>query len=283
YYLYFADHKGDRIRLAYADRLEGPWTLHPPGALGLARSHFAVEPPEVGWWTLQAMRFLAWTRGVRVTHSIERELTTPHIASPDVHVDPANRRFVMYFHGLDGFASQSTRAALSKDGVHFEARPEILGRTYLRAFAYRGETYALAMPGQLYRARDAISGFEPGPRLFEPDMRHAGLLVRGDTLHVFWTRVGDAPEVILRSTIDLRGPWESWRERDAFEVLRPAFDWEGADAPVEPSIRSVAAGHVNQLRDPFVFEEDGRTFLLYAIAGESGLALAELHTAPSGE
>ena len=25
YYLYFADHKGDYIRLAYADRLQGPW------------------------------------------------------------------------------------------------------------------------------------------------------------------------------------------------------------------------------------------------------------------
>ncbi len=26
-----------------------------------------------------------------------------------------------------------------------------------------------------------------------------------------------------------------------------------------------------------IFEEDGRTFLLYAIAGESGLAIAEVH------
>jgi len=34
---------------------------------------------------------------------------------------------------------------------------------------------------------------------------------------------------------------------------------------------------VNQLRDPAIFEEDGRVWLLYAIAGESGIALAELH------
>lgn len=26
YYLYFADHKGDSIRMAYADELGGPWT-----------------------------------------------------------------------------------------------------------------------------------------------------------------------------------------------------------------------------------------------------------------
>jgi hypothetical protein len=276
YYLYFADHKGDTIRLAYADALTGPWRLHSPGALAIEDSHFAAEPPEVGWLELQAVRLLAWFQGVQVTYSLERELTTPHIASPDVHVDHANRRFVMYFHGLDDFAWQSTRAAVSANGIDFEARPEILGRTYLRAFEHDGATYALAMPGQLYRAADPLSGFEEGPRLFEPDMRHAALLRRGDRLHVFWSRVGDAPEVILRSTIDLSDPWETWENAGEFEVLRPEFDWEGADAPVEPSIRSVAEGHVNQLRDPAIFEEGGRVWLLYAIAGESGIALAEL-------
>ena len=31
YYLYFADHKGLYIRLAYADDLEGPWRIYAPG------------------------------------------------------------------------------------------------------------------------------------------------------------------------------------------------------------------------------------------------------------
>ena len=31
YYLYFVDHKGDYIRLAVADELHGPWTMHTPG------------------------------------------------------------------------------------------------------------------------------------------------------------------------------------------------------------------------------------------------------------
>ena len=35
YYLYFADHKGRYIRLAHADRLEGPWQVHVPGSLQL--------------------------------------------------------------------------------------------------------------------------------------------------------------------------------------------------------------------------------------------------------
>ena len=33
YYLYFADHKGSYIRLAYADHPTGPWTIYVPGSL----------------------------------------------------------------------------------------------------------------------------------------------------------------------------------------------------------------------------------------------------------
>jgi len=33
YYLYFADHKGTYIRLAYTDDLSGPWRVHVPGSL----------------------------------------------------------------------------------------------------------------------------------------------------------------------------------------------------------------------------------------------------------
>jgi hypothetical protein len=107
-------------------------------------------------------------------------------------------------------------------------------------------------------------------------MRHAALLVRGDTLFVFWTQVGHAPETILLSTIPLGADWTTWTETAPVEVLRPERSWEGADAPVTPSVRSTAYGHVNQLRDPAIYEENGRTYLLYAVAGESGIAIAEV-------
>ena len=213
----------------------------------------------------------------KLPHSIIKEFTATHIASPDVHVDHANRRIVMYFHGLEGFARQVSRVALSKDGIDFDALPEILGRTYLRVFRHGGVTYGIAMPGQVYRSKDGLSNFEPGPLLFNPNMRHCALLKREDTLNVFWTQVGEAPERILLSTIDLTVPWTDWKETDPVEVLRPERSWEGADQAVEPSIRSVAYGPVNQLRDPAIYEEDGRVFLLYAVAGESGIAIAELH------
>lgn len=276
YYLYFADHKGTYIRLAYADAVAGPWKVHTPGSLHLKDSLFPTDPPpKPGEAELQ--RIMANRMPGRRSHDFATEATTPHIASPDVHVDEENRRIVMYFHGLEGFAYQATRVALSENGIDFTARPEILGKTYFRVFRHGGKTYALAMPGQLYRSQDGLSGFEAGPLIFNPDMRHAALLQRGDTMHVFWTQVGHAPESILLSTIDLSADWSRWKETEPKVVLRPEFDWEGADAPVEPSIRSTAYGHVNQLRDPAIYEaEDGTVYLLYAVAGESGIALARV-------
>ena len=84
------------------------------------------------------------------------------------------------------------------------------------------------------------------------------------------------PERILLSHVDLSGDWCSWRESEPVEVLRPELPWEGADAPLVPSVRSTAYGHVNQLRDPAILEDEGRIYLFYAVAGESGIALAEV-------
>jgi hypothetical protein len=274
YYLYFADHKGSYIRLAYADALIGPWRVYPPGSLHLPESGFLTEAPVPSASVLAA--FEERYRRESISHDVLEEITTPHIASPDVHVDTVARRIVMYFHGLEGVGHQVTRVAKSANGIDFDARAEVLGRSYFRVFQHGGFTYALAMPGILYRSRDGLSGFEEGPVLFGPNMRHSAVLKRGEELLVFWTRVGDAPERILLSRIQLTGDWRAWKDGAPIEVLRPERDWEGADAPLTPSVRSTAYGQVNQLRDPAIFEEDGRVFLLYAVAGESGIAIAEV-------
>ena len=277
YYLYFADHKGRYIRLAYADDPLGPWQVHPSGSLQIEQSHFPTEPPEPT--PEQMERFRAERPSGTMSHDRVFEATTPHIASPDAHVDDENRRIIMYFHGLEDVGRQVSRVATSTDGIDFEARPEPLGRTYMRAFEHQGMTHVLAMPGQFYRSADPLGGFEEGPLLFNPNMRHSALLKRGDTLFVFYTQRGDTPERVFVSTIDLSGDWMSWTESPPVEVLRPEHDWEGADAPLEPSVGSTAYGQVNQLRDPAIFEDaaSGRVFLLYAVAGESGIAIAEVH------
>ena len=276
YYLYFADHKGRYIRLAYADSLLGPWRIHPPGSLQLEGSCFLTEPPKVTPEQVAQFEVRLQQSRVVISHDLLLEITTPHIASPDVHVDQPGRRIVMYFHGLDGVGTQVTRVATSPNGIDFDAQPEILGRPYMRAFEHDGMTYALAMPGQFYRSTDGMHGFAPGPILFNPNMRHSAVIKRGGELWVFWTQVGEAPERILLSRIDLTDDWHSWKESSPVEILRPERSWEGADAPLVPSVRSTAYGQVNQLRDPAIFEENGRVYLLYAIAGESGIAIAEL-------
>ena len=65
YYLYFAHHKGNFIRLAYADDLQGPWRIYEPGTI----------------------------------HLEEAKSLEDHIASPDVHIDKENQIIRMYFHG----------------------------------------------------------------------------------------------------------------------------------------------------------------------------------------
>ena len=281
YYLYFADHKGDYIRLAYADELSGPWQIHAPGSLQLSDSRFLIEPPDA---PLEAVEEIKKQRqaqrgGDVLPHGLVEELTTPHIASPDVHVDDANKTIVMYFHGLEGLGRQVTRMAKSSDGIDFEARREILSKSYLRAFSHNGQTFALVMPGQIYRFNEGEISLEGGPLLFNQNMRHAAVLKRGESLLVFWSQVGDVPERILLSTIDLSVDWKKWQESDPMEVLRPERDWEGADAPLEPSVRSVAYGHVNQLRDPAIYTEGDQTYLLYSVAGESGIGITEVNLA----
>lgn len=276
YYLYFADHKGSYIRLAYADELTGPWHIHVPGSLKLADSHFRTTPPAVTAEQAEAIRASFAAAGVRIEHDLVLEVTAPHIASPDVHVDTENQRIVMYYHGLEDVGRQLTRVAVSTDGVNFTARPEVLGRTYWRAFQHGDYFYGLAMPGQFYRSRSALSGYEKGPLLFNPDMRHNAVLKRGDDLYVFWTQVGDVPEHIKLSKVSLQGDWMDWQVQGEQEILRPELAWEGALAPLEPSVRSTAYGVVNQLRDPAIYQEDGKVFLLYAVGGEAGIALAQV-------
>ena len=268
YYLYFADHKGAYIRLACADTLTGPWRMHTPGTLTLEASHFTTVRPDPADISEGTRREAAGT--------VEQDYLHPHIASPDVHVDHARREIRMYYHGMLEDGEQRTRVAVSSDGIAFDALPEILGNSYFRVFRHQGWYYALVMPGELRRSRDGLTGFEPGPVLFRPEMRHAAVRCTGDALDVFWSRVGDAPERILHSRIGLDGDWTTWREEDARVVLEPEHAWEGVELSVEPSVRGEINRLVRQLRDPCVYEEGGATYLLYCGGGESGIGIAEV-------
>ena len=75
---------------------------------------------------------------------------------------------------------------------------------------------------------------------------------------------------------------ETWRARGVLEVLQPETEWEGADLPLAYSEGGISTERVRQLRDPQVFREGDRAWLLYAVAGENGLGLTRLRYATAG-
>jgi len=259
YYLYFAHHGGKYIRLAYADRLEGPWKVYEPGTLQLR------EAPGC----------------------------TGHIASPDLHVDDARQEMRMYFHGpAKAGGGQKSFVAVSKDGLHFKASEEVLGQFYFRVFPWQDAWFAMAKGGWLYRSSDGLSHFVAGPNPLAgsedrdqnantPGPRHVALHRVGNELRVYYSNIGDAPERILRRRLQLAGDWKTWAAALPEEVLRPETEDEGAKLPLKKSGAGAMKGRENALRDPGIFvDTDGHVYLLYSVAGESGIGIAELTSPP---
>jgi hypothetical protein len=211
-----------------------------------------------------------------------------HIASPDVHVDHDRRQIRMYFHGPWQFGpGQKSFAAISSDGIHFEPRKEVLGDFYLRMIPWRGAWIGMAKGGIMYESEDGLTKFRCLPRSAFPkydaeanqrgSVRHVALQIVESALVVYFTRIGDAPECILRSQIDLTNKKrEEWIGRRPALVLRPERPWEGADLSLRPSTAGASEAKENAVRDPAIFQEGGRSFLLYSVAGEAGIAIAEL-------
>lgn len=279
YYMYFANHVGAFIRMAYADEIAGPWRVYEPGVLHVRDTAFfrpQPDPPEAlaDFYT--------------------------HLASPEILVDASRRRVVMWMHGWwtngerwpgdpvearawarqRGYA-QFTQVAESADGIHFEVRPAITRQSYLRVFQHDGYVYGMARLGRLSRTRDPLAAFELGPSPFREGpyanrVRHVGLMRRGTRLHVFFTAIGDAPERVLMSTIDLDADWTTWRASPPIEVLQPQERYECVGLPATPSSPGDVEGRVREIRDPFVFEEEGQTWLFYTVCGEQGIAAATL-------
>ncbi|WP_255171442.1 hypothetical protein [Natrononativus amylolyticus] len=253
YYMYFAHHSGTFIRLAYADSPRGPWTVHPPGALGLEDTRF-----------------------------------DEHIASPDVHVDRDRERIRLYFHGCcgpfdheSGELSQATDVATSTDGLSFEVRGETLGDSYFRVWEYDGVHYAVANDGHLYRSPDPLAPFERGQELFPRNRHFAVRRLGDDRLQLFLTRRGDRPERLMVATMDLAPAEAAWRPdpHPPETLLWPDREYEGGALPTVTSSDGSADEPTRALRDPAVLEDEGRVYLYYAIAGERGIAGAELRSA----
>jgi hypothetical protein len=280
YYMYFAHHYGRFVRLAYADAVTGPWKVYEPGVLPIHQTAFDRRRPDP------------------ITVGSSQRM---HVASPDVYVDVESKRILMWVHGwwTNGEAwpetdpkaasawarergyEQFTQLAVSTDGINFKAEEPITRTSYLRVFRWRGMFYGLARLGLLARAPDPLVQFELGPNPFDETpykgrVRHVALLPRGDTLNVFFSAIGDAPERILMSRIELGADWRQWKASAPREVMQPETDYECASLPLTPSRAGEIVGPARQLRDPAILEDDGRVWLFYTICGEQGIAAAEL-------
>lgn len=279
YYMYFANHMGEFVRLAYADALTGPWRIHEPGVLHVKDTAFYRPQPD--------------PPGPRADFYT-------HVASPEVRIDAERRRIVLWVHGWwtngerwpdtlpaarawarDRGYGQFTQGAESVDGLQFTLRAPITRTSYLRVFERAGQFYGVSRLGVLSRSADPLAAFTLGQSLFRDGpyagrVRHVAVLPRGDSLLVFFTAIGDAPERVLMARVDLRGDWNAWKAGDAVEVIRPEAPYECATLPNVPSASGDIDEPAHQIRDPFVFEEDGRAFLFYAVCGEQGIAGARI-------
>jgi hypothetical protein len=283
YYLYFAHHAGESLRLAYADHIEGPWKIYEPGALQL-KDQKAVEN---------------------------------HVASPEAVVDEASHQIYLFYHGWvpghktvsdagEFWDRQCSSVAVSSDGIHFRPLNTIVGPSYLRVFAHGGQWFAINESGVLQHAARLGDRFEPVTQLIGPDiiaavdparlhepgatpadqrpatgdhrytMRHVGVDVAGDRLVVYFSCVSHRPERILCTVADLSGAPQTWKARGTYEVLQSATAAEGADLPLAYSTGGISRTHVHELRDPAAYREGFDAWLLFSIAGEHGIGLAKL-------
>jgi hypothetical protein len=187
----------------------------------------------------------------------------------------------MYYHGPTQVkkTGQRTFLATSRDGLNFDSQDVDLAPFYLRVFEHEGVFYGIAKDwnegGCLLRSRSVEEPFEVIRKIF-PNMRHVALRKEGSELTIFLSRLREKPECILVSRLSLEGPAERWEPSDPELLLAPETDYEGGDLDPVESRPGPINKRVRALRDPAYYREGDRQYLLYSIAGEWGIAVAEV-------
>ena len=301
YYLYFGHHTGDYIRMAWAENIIGPWNLYQIGS-NVARGNRGVldnggRDINVGNGIVIEENHLA-SPDVHVDNENQRIIMYFHSGSST------------FFNGNE-MNGQFTWVSTSPYGLDFNGNiePVRLAASYVRTFEHGNELYAFDNSADPKRALDVNNPWEPPSNYYsgatisnlwdarsgnftqepieenlglsraELRVRHTAVRLDGNTLQVFYTRRGDSPERVLMSTVNLNvGDFENWEfSFPPAEILTATSGWEGGQFEPEPSEASTAPENVNQIRDPYVFEDsDGSLYLLYAGNGEDALGIAAL-------
>ena len=70
--------------------------------------------------------------------------------------------------------------------------------------------------------------------------------------------------------------WRDWYATKAQVILKPKFDWEGANLPISTSTIGGLVKQENALRDPFLFEQSDGVYMVYTGGGETSIGIAKL-------
>ena len=259
FHLYFASHAGTYIGVAYANALDEDWIISEDSKISL--DHFANA--------------------------------YDHIASPDVFIDDREQLLTIYFHARarsKGREQWTFAITFDRDGSVCDVCDDPIAPFYFRLFKYEDRYYGLSKGANLWRSSDRFSAFQPcvdlasGQKINDlwknnnGDIRHLSVLCQQNVLEVYYTKIGDMPERIFRSLVDLSATDDKhWMLEKTEEILRPETQYEGAFLTPTLSKPGPTKVHENALRDPFIFYFESRRHLFYSVAGEFGIALATLN------
>lgn len=293
YYLYFAHHHGKYIRLAWSEKVTGPYQLVDDSPLYGERANAALSlkkiPPVIG------------------------EVTTGnHVASPVVVIDDERREFKLYYHAPAQYKNKGKRInqvtffATSPDGLQFHKNiaPVYLGIFYFSPFNVNGRWYAFTNRGELCEAPEEGEIAVPANfnaknplwknwgRFFEKTIadycsrngikevigvRHLSQVQKGNVLHVFFSSREDTPERLYHVCVDVSdSDCRNWKVGPMELVMAAEEDWEGGKLTPKKSVDGYSPKPVNEIRDTFVYTEKGRHYLFYCAGGERGIGVASL-------
>jgi len=239
YYLYFSHHNGKYIRMAYSDKIIGPYKIYKEGVL-----HIKNSPGN------------------------------DHIASPDVHVDLENNMITMFYHTCFN-KDQYTFESFSKDGISFKSHNINLGSYYFRVFRFKKQLYSIAKGfdnyGKIYKKVN-----NEWKIIYEKlikNIRHTAILVEDDMIYLFYSLIGDLQESIYCCNLNIN----NFITTNKYKLLKPTLKYEGYNFTKKNSKIGMEKKFVNQVRDPGIFINKRDKYLLYSVSGEKGIAIAKLN------
>ena len=293
YYLYFAHHHGKYIRMAWSEKITGPY-------------HLVGDSPLYG---KHANAALALDKIPPVLGEVS---TGNHVASPVVIVDDERHEFKLYYHAPAQYKNKGRRInqvtffATSPDGLQFHKNiaPVYLGIFYFSPFKVNNRWYAFTNRGELCEAPEGGEIAVPKDfnakkplwknwgRFFEKTIadyckrndikevigvRHLSQVQKGNVLHVFFSSREDTPERLYHVCVDVSDEdCRNWKVGPVELVMSAEETWEGGQLTPKKSVDGYSPKPVNEIRDTFVYTENGRYYLFYCAGGERGIGVASL-------